>query len=444
MAVTGTLTLLRDKRFWPLMVTQFMGAFNDNLFRSAILTLVTYKLAEQIGISAGILNNMALALFMAPFFLFSALAGELADRYEKSKQIFRVKLWEVGLMIVGALGFYYQSTILLFAVLTGLGIQSSFFGPLKYGILPDLVRKDELIAANALIEAGTFISILIGTSIGTLVVLAGFDTPGDTSGAHTGLYAMSGLTFLVSLIGLWSSRRVLQTPEAAPNLRIRKNIFASTTQKVRTAWGHPICRRAIILLSWMWTVGSVYLTQIPVLTKDYLHGDEQVITLFLAVFSVGVGIGSLATNKLLHGQITARLVLPGLITLTLVSVAMFLITPAPAVHDTAFMGVFEFLSRPVHWFIMGLLAFLSLGLGTIMVPLYAILQNRSNDDARSQTIAANNIFNSLFMVIGAGIAAVLISLGASTLLVLLLAGIVGLGFLGTAKKLEKLLVANPN
>lgn len=440
MSAPNSLSLFLDRRFLPLMITQFMTAFNDNLFRAAIIALITYKLAAEAGVEAGVLNNMALALFMAPYFLFSAVAGEMADRFEKSGQIFWIKIWEVGLIILGALGFYLEDLTLLLVVLTGLGLQSTFFGPLKYGILPDLVKKEELLAANALIEAGTFLAILLGTSFGTLVVLSG-PKDGNTAIAQSGLLAMAGFTLAVALIGAIASRFIHKTGESAPNLRVRKNIFASTTKLVRESWNQPVARHSIVLLSWIWTVGSIYLTQIPVLTKDYLMGSEEVITLFLAGFSVGVGVGSISTNTLLDGRISAKLIAPGLWALLFVSVGLYALAPTEPTNleVSQLIGMETFMGDSGNLVILALLVIYAMAIGILMVPLYAILQDRSAEEERSQMIAANNIVNAIYMVVGAGVAAALIESGVETPMVLLIAGLVGMLFLPVVPKLTKAL-----
>lgn len=392
--------------------------------------LITFGLAEQIGAQVAVMNNLAIGLFILPYFLFSALAGQLADKYEKSGQIFWIKLWEVGLMIIGGIGFYYTSLPLLIAVLCGLGLQSTFFGPIKYGILPDLMKKDELLSANAMIEAGTFIAILLGTIIAGIFMASGYGVAGVT-----------GLAVVAAVIGTLSGRAVPRTERAAPNLVITKNIFTSTRLQLSRAWSDDVSRRSIVGISWVWLYGSIYLSQMPVIAKNHLGGDETIVTLFMASFSIGIGVGSFLSSKLLKGIISARLTKPALKTLIVVSLILFALLPA---HQEAIepIGIASFLATPFNWIILGLLLSTAVFSGMIIVPMYTILQHSSAPTERARMIAANNIVNSGFMAGGAITAAIILAIGFTSADILLLLGISNLLMISVATKLEQSLSAS--
>ncbi len=404
-------SLLTTRRFLPLFVTQFLGALNDNLFRQSLIMLITFRLAESLSVKPALMNNLAIGLFILPYFLFSALAGQLADKYEKSGQIFWIKVWEICLMLIGAIGFYHMSLPLLMATLAGLGLQSTFFGPIKYGILPDLMKKKELVGANALIEAATFIAILLGTIIGGLLILG-----------NNGIFYVVALTFSVAVVGTLSGSMVPKAGKAAPDLKLSFNIFTETGRQLKKAWQHPVARPAITGISWIWLYGSIYMTQIPVLVKERLHGDETVVTLFLACFSLGVGAGSFLSSKLLKGRISADYVVHALFSLMLVSLLLCFLLPGETALSGALTNVSTFLASPSSWLILIVLIVISAAAGLWVVPLYAILQTSTDRNERSRTIAANNIVNSGFMAGGALLATFLLGLGlSSTGLLLVLA-----------------------
>lgn len=430
------LSLFTTRRFLPLFVTQFLGALNDNLFRQALIMLITFRLAAEVGTNPAILNNLAIGMFILPYFLFSALAGQLADKFEKSRQIVWIKVWELGLMGVGLVAFYTSSLPLLVAVLSGLGLQSTFFGPIKYGILPDLMEKDELLGANALVEAGTFIAILIGVLVGGMVVLQG----------ENGGLMISGLMIAVAAIGIVSGTMVPSTGPAAPDLSLDLNIFRATWRQLGAAWQNPIAQPAIIGISWIWLYGSIYITQIPDIVKNRLHGDETVVTLIIAGFSVGIGVGSLLCAKLLKGHVSARLAPPALVALAIVSILLCLLLPAAPADSTAepvLLSMANFIAKPVNMLIVACLIGVAITAGMVIVPLYAILQAHTAREARSRMIAANNIFNSGFMAGGTIIAAGLIALGLTTTGVLVVYAAANALILPPALLLKTRLANNP-
>ncbi|WP_262692058.1 MFS transporter [Kordiimonas aestuarii] len=419
-------SLLGTRRFLALFITQFLGAMNDNLFRQALIMLITYRIADQMSTQPAVLNNLAIGLFILPYFIFSALAGQLADKFDKSRQIVWIKLWEVGLMLLGALAFRLESLPLMIGVLSGLGLQSAFFGPIKYSILPELTSKDELLGANGLIEAGTFVSILLGLLIGGLLVLQ----PGGTD-------KMAYLMISLAVIGTISGSMVPRTGAAAPDLKLNFNVFTATGRQLKAAWQHDIARPAIICISWIWLYGSIYITQIPDIVKNRLGGDETVVTVIIACFSIGVGVGSLTCSRLLKGQISARLARPALLCLAATSVLLYLALPGEnGVDATSVINLPTFLSIISNWFVLGLLIAVAIAAGMVIVPFYAILQDRSERSQRSRMIAANNIFNSGFMAGGTIIAAILITTGLTSSQILLLYAFANLLILPIATKLS--------
>lgn len=422
------LTLFGTRRFTPLFVTQFLGALNDNLFRQALIMLITFRLAAEVDTNPAVLANLAIGLFILPYFLFSALAGQLADKFEKATQIVWIKVWEVGLMIVGAFAFYTSSLPLLVAVLSGLGLQSTFFGPIKYSLLPDLMDKNELLGANALVEAGTFIAILLGILIGGLVVLQG----------ENGGLNISIMMIAVALIGVASGRLVPKTGAAAPELKLDFNPFRSTARQLKNTWQSPIARPAIIGISWIWLYGSIYIAQIPDIVKNRLGGDETVVTLIIAGFSIGVGMGALMCSKLLKGQVSAKLTAPALLGLGMVSLVLCMALPGEtiAADQRVLLSMADFISVPRNLIIMLALIGVAMTAGMVIVPLYTILQAHTPRAERSRTIAANNIINSGFMAGGTIIAAALIALGLTTFHVLLIYAAANILILAPAKRLR--------
>lgn len=374
--------LLKTRRFLPLFITQFLGALNDNLFKNALIILILTRFAED----QALLVPLAGGIFILPYALFSTIAGQLSDRFDKAVLIRRTKLVEVGLMALAGAGFYFGSLPLLLAVLFGLGAQSTFFGPMKYGILPDHLRDHELVSGNGLIEAGTFLAILAGT-------IAGADLIGRDNGAL--LVTVGGLIF--ALIGYVAALQVPPAPSRSDAFRISLNVPADTGRLIRLARHNLPVWLAILGISWFWLMGSVVLAAFPGIAAESLKADNSVITLMLTVFAVGVGVGSVACAKLLHGRIALWPVALGGVGLSLF-LADFALSAAgsPALPTvSALLGSLSGLRM------MADLALLALCGGLFSVPLYAIMQERSDPAVRSRMIAVNNILNALFMVAGA-------------------------------------------
>ena len=396
-------SFITSRRFLPLFVTQFLGAFNDNLLKNAMVVLVTYRLAQAQGYDAQMLVTVAAGLFILPFFLFSATAGRLADGIDRARLARGVKLAEIAIMAVAAAGFYGQSLVLLFLALFLMGLHSTFFGPVKYALLPQHLAETELLAGNAWVEAGTFLAILLGTILGGLLIL-------HPAGEHL----VCGLLLAVAVAGYGSSRCIPAAPTRG-GWRPRWNIFAETIRIMHEARADKLLWNVICAISWFWLVGATFLSQFPPYAQTLLRADATVVTLFLTLFSLGIGLGSLLSNRLLKGEITTRAVLPAMVGLSL---ALMDFTLASYLYQPAGEGLVNTADFIAQWqglhICLGLLA-VAVCAGVYIVPLYAMLQHRSAPKARARMVAANNILNALYMVV-------------SALLVLALAGAgVGIG-----------------
>ncbi|MBF0382184.1 MAG: acyl-[ACP]--phospholipid O-acyltransferase [Magnetococcales bacterium] len=404
----GQFNLLGQRRLLPLFITQFLGALNDNVFKNALVMLITYSIASQSGQNSQLLVTMAAGLFILPFFLFSAIAGQLADRMEKSLLIRRIKITEVGVMTLGAVGMLLADVWFLLFVLFLMGSQSAFFGPVKYAILPDHLSKDELIGGNALVEAGTFLAILLGTIAGGLTVLS-----------HNGVELISFTVVALAIIGWIASRNIPIAPAADPGLVIEKNILVETWRIMKRTTEHRDIFLSILGISWFWLVGATYLAQFPTLTKEIIGGNEQVVTLFLAVFSVGIGIGSLLCNRLLGGEVSARYVPVAALGMALFAFDLVIATHHVVSINGGLVGVGAFLDHAANWRILVDLLLIAISGGIYIVPLYSIMQSRSPEASRSRIIAGNNIMNALFMVASALITLALLGSGYSVTYVFL-------------------------
>lgn len=383
--------LLKTRRFLPLFLTQFLGAFNDNVFKNALIILITFTAVEQSALSPQIMITIAAGIFILPFFLFSAIAGQLADRHDKARLIRIIKTIEIVLMLGAALGFYLQSTGLLMLILFLMGTQSAFFGPIKYGILPDQLEKNELIGGNALIDSSTFVSILLGTICGGLLIMM-----------DNGALIISCLVITVSVLGLVSSFSIPATQPVDATLKVNYNFLFETFAIIQQAHQHPVIFRSILGISWFWLFGASFLSQFPTFAKDVIGGNEQVVTLFLATFTVGIAIGALLCNRLLKGEIAATYVPLGIIGMTLFTVDLYFASNSLTdVSPAVLIGAGEYLQSLTHWRILIDLLGISICGGIYIVPLYAIIQDRAELSHMSRTFAATNILNALFMVVSA-------------------------------------------
>jgi acyl-[acyl-carrier-protein]-phospholipid O-acyltransferase/long-chain-fatty-acid--[acyl-carrier-protein] ligase len=381
----------------------FLGAFNDNFFKSAMVILITYRLADDVGADARILVTLAAGVFILPFVLFSALAGQLADKYERSGLVQKVKIAEIAVMSGASVGFYTGSIALLMTVLFLMGAQSAFFGPLKYSILPQHLDKSDLIGANALVETGTFLAILLGTIFGGIFVLGG-----------AGIHVVSALVVGISVAGWITSLYIPPTRVIDPFLEFRFNLVRETFLVVDGVRPKRDIFLSVLAISWFYFVGGTFLSQFPTYTKIVLGADERVATLFLAVFSVGVGAGSLACNGLLKGEISGRYVPAAALGMAVSSVLLFIASlRAPLPPDTALMTIWSFLGSADNIAIILCLLGISFCGGLYIVPLYAIIQSRSDESRLASVTACTNIMDSLFMVISSLLTTALLAVGLS-------------------------------
>ncbi|HYM30503.1 MAG TPA: MFS transporter [Candidatus Cybelea sp.] len=383
--------LLRSRRLLPLFLTQFLGACNDNVFKNAFVIMLAVRTADS-----SLLVNLCAAIFVLPFFLFSATAGQIAERFEKARLIRIIKLAEIAIMAIGAYGFVSDSTPLLYVSLFSMGVHSTFFGPIKYSILPQHLRPEELVGGNGLVEMGTFIAILLGTIAGAVLI----SLPGGAGLAATAV-------LLLAILGWLASRAIPAAPAAAPALRINWNIATETLQIIGIARERRAVYLSILGCSWFWMLGAAYITQLPNYATTTLGGNEQVITLLLATFSVGVGLGSLLCERLSGHKVELGLVPFGSIGLSLFGIDLYF-AANNVVDAGGLRGPLAFLLDPRDWRVLMDLLLLGTFGGFYIVPLYAIIQSRSAPDKRSRVLAANNILNALFMVAAAGLAVLLL------------------------------------
>ncbi|MCC8185560.1 MFS transporter [Cloacibacillus porcorum] len=382
-------------------MTQFLGAFNDNLFKSALVILITFHLAELYDVNAQIMITAVAGLFILPFFLFSSLAGQIADKYEKSFLIRIIKFVEIVLMCLTAAAFETMHLWWLVFLLFCMGTQSTFFGPLKFSILPQLLNDEELVAGNGLVNAGTNIAILTGTLCGGLFILSPL-------GRH---YISAGVVG-VAVAGYAASRFIPLAAPSSPKLRIDRNLFRSTWEMLVYPLSNKDVFRSIIGISWFWFLGSVFLAQFPSFAKDTLGGDEQVSTLFLVIFSVGVGAGATLCNKLLKGRVSGRYLSYSLIGMS-VFIGMLYMFSASAPAGEGLMSVWEFLRGPRAAGIVFSMFMIALSGGLYSVPMYAMMQRMTPESHMARVIASLNIIDSLGMVLAAALTALMIAAGMS-------------------------------
>ena len=389
-------SLLKTRRFAPFFLTQFLGAFNDNVYKNSLMAMITFGLLSST-LDLSLMNNIGAMLFILPFFLFSALAGQLSDKYEKSYLIRRIKLLEIVIMCLGAIAFYFSMTAGLMLLLFLMGTQSAFFGPVKYSIIPQHLDNHELVGGNALVEMGTFLAILIGTLVASMLA-----TQSD------GILWVSAIIISVAILGYLVSRKIPSAPAANPGLKVRFNPFTETWRTISYSREQKSVFLAVLAISWFWFLGAAYLTQIYGFAKDYLGGDQSVVMVLLATFSIGIATGSLLCERLSGHKVELGLVPLGSIGLTIFGMDLFLQSLPELGPELITAG--QFLSSPSNLRIVA--DFLLIGVfgGFYIVPLYAMVQARSAPEKRSQVIAAINIMNALFMVVSAIVGIIVLGL----------------------------------
>ncbi|WP_315264613.1 MFS transporter [Pseudomonas fragi] len=395
-------SLLGKRRFLPFFVTQALGALNDNLFKQSLILAILYKL--NIEGDRGIWVNLCALLFIVPFFLFSALAGQFGEKYAKDRLIRLIKLGEIAIMVVAAIGFAFDHLALMLVALFAMGTHSALFGPVKYSILPQTLRPEELVGGNGLVEMGTFLAILAGT-IGAGIMLS--------SGNYTVIVSL--VIIAVAVLGYLASRAIPSAPADTPQLRLNWNIFSESWATLRLGLNQtPAVSRSVVGNSWFWFVGAIYLTQIPAYAKDWLSGDETVVTLILTVFSVGIALGSLLCEKLSGRKVEIGLVPFGSFGLTVFGLLLWWHSGQMPQNIQAndWLGVLGF--SQAWWVLLDILGLGVFG-GFYIVPLYALIQSRTSESERARVIAANNILNALFMVVSALVTILLLSVAGLTI-----------------------------
>jgi 1-acyl-sn-glycerol-3-phosphate acyltransferase len=401
MSQSSQFSLLSQRRFAPFFWTQFLGAFNDNLFKTALLVALTYDALSWTTIAPGLLNNLIPGLFILPYVLFSATAGQIADKVEKGRLARFVKLLEVMIMLVACLGWMTHTLWLLIAAVVGMGVHSTLFGPVKYAYLPQHLKPEELVGGNGVIEMGTFVGILLGEVAGALLV------------AHKpfGIELVAGASLLMALLGLAASWRIPASPAPAPELKINHNFVTESVRNLRFSARNRTVFLSMLGNSWFWFYGALVLSQFPVYAKDYLHGDHSVFVLLLTVFSLGIGIGSLLCEKLSGRKVEIGLVPFGSIGLSLFGIDLYF--ASLSYTNMALVDAFALLALPGSLRILADLVLIGVFGGFFIVPLFALIQTRCDPKHVSRTIAGMNILNALFMVAAAGVAILLLGQGFS-------------------------------
>jgi 1-acyl-sn-glycerol-3-phosphate acyltransferase len=401
MSQSSQFSLLSQRRFAPFFWTQFLGAFNDNLFKTALLVALTYDALSWTTISPGLLNNLIPGLFILPYVIFSATAGQIADKVEKGRLARFVKLLEVGIMVLAGIGWMTHTLWLLIAAVVGMGVHSTLFGPVKYAYLPQHLKPEELVGGNGVIEMGTFVGILLGEVAGAMLVAY----------KPFGIELVAGASLLMALIGLAASWRIPSSPAPAPDLNINYNFVTESVRNLRFSAQNRTVFLSMLGNSWFWFYGALVLSQFPVYAKDYLHGDHSVFVLLLTVFSLGIGVGSLLCEKLSGRKVEIGLVPFGSIGLSLFGIDLYF--ASMAYTNTATVDAFALIALPGALRILADLVLIGVFGGFFIVPLFALIQTRCDPKHVSRTIAGMNILNALFMVGAAGVAILLLGQGFS-------------------------------
>lgn len=396
--------LLRQRRFLPFFITQFLGAFNDNVFKNALVILIAFQGIDQAAADSRYLVNLSAALFILPFFLFSSTAGQIGDSHEKSALMRKIKFAEVLIMLVASLGFLINSVHLLMAVLFFMGTQSALFGPVKFGYLPQHLDNTELTGGNGLVEMGTFMAILLGMILGSHLMTL-----------EDGKYWVSFCVLLIAVSGYLSARNIPLTPAVLPDLKINWNVFTQTWKSIRLTAENRTVFLSVLGVSWFWFLGSTYMVQLPNYTREILSGNEAVYILLISIFCVGISLGSVACEKLSRHRVETGLVPLGSIGLSLFGIDLYFSAPVQTASSalgisSQLIGISDFLSAAGGWHCLFDIVMIGIFGGFYIVPLMAVIQERTERKILSRVIAGNNILNALFMVVAAIIGIVLLGL----------------------------------
>ena len=412
-------SLLKQRRFLPFFLTQSLNAFNDNVFKQALIALITFGAIGLTEDKRGLLTQLAAAIFILPFFLFSGMSGQLSDKLDKAKIAVWVKAAEIAIMVIGAYGFFIQNIPLLLLMLFMMGVHSTVFGPLKYGILPQVLKPNELTGGNGLVEMATFLAILIGTIVGTNLILQVSDAM-----PHLGAILVAVVSIGLAVIGYLTARKIPAVASADPDLKMDWNPITSTWSNLKDLRGNRTVLLSCLGISWFWFFGAVYFTQLPGFAKDTLGGREGAYTVLLAVFSIGTAIGSLLCEALSKKRLEIGLVPFGAFGMTIFGIGLYF--ACPNALGTKDLPVLEFLAQPAVWQVMIWMLLMAISSGLFIVPLFALVQSRSAVEKRSRIIAANNILNAAFMVAASVLAASLVLLKFSIPQILLITAVLNL------------------
>lgn len=392
--------LLSTRRFLPMFITQFFGALNDNVYKQALLLVITYGWINQQAADVSTLNNLAALLFILPYFIFSATAGQIADKFERSQLIRGIKVLEIVIMLIGSAGFLLGNLWLLLLALFMMGTHSTFFGPIKYAILPEILKPNELMSGNALFQSGTSIAILIGMILGGAVI----------SVSQGNLIWISLTVVIIAILGYLSSRFILKQQVSSLDLKIDWNFFRTSFQTLKYAKSLPLIFMILLGNSWYWFYGATYLTQIPQLTQQNLHASENVVSLLLTFFSVGIGVGSLLCRRIGGSEVNIKMVPIGAIGLTLFAFYLALSLAFVPERTGAMMNVADMFNHgAIYYHVMLAVTLLGISGGFYIVPLYAMMQAYSPRSHRARVVAANNILNAVFMVSSAIFSIIILS-----------------------------------
>jgi acyl-[acyl-carrier-protein]-phospholipid O-acyltransferase/long-chain-fatty-acid--[acyl-carrier-protein] ligase len=381
------MSFFRTERFLPLFKTQFLGAFNDNMLKNALVILLTYRVASKAGYNVPVLVTIAGSMLIVPSLFFSATAGELADKFDKGRLTRIIKTVEIGIMVFAAWGFLATNVPVLFFALFCMGVHSTFFGPIKLALLPQHLYEGELLPGNAYIEAGTFLAILLGTLVGGVLILMPF-----------GGFVVSAALLGVSVTGWLTAQKIPPAPAQDPALAVHWNIASETWRIVDYARRDKGIFLCILAISWFWLVGATFLAQVPPFVKNFLHAEARVVTLLLTMFSIGIGAGSLLSNRLLRGRIRLTYVPFAALAITAFGTDLFFASHHEAAQGAALLTIWQFLDSLNGWRVMADFLMMAMAGGIYIVPLYARVQHEGAPAHLARLIAASNVLSALFMV----------------------------------------------
>jgi len=397
----AALPLFKERRFAPLFAGLCLGAFGDNLFRNALVVLIQFRLAQQMGFDAAALVALAPGVFMLPYVLFSTLSGQVADKVDKAQLMRRLKFIDIGLMVLAGVSLILGHITFMFVVLFLAGLQSTFYSPVKYAILPQHLKPEELLTGNALVGAGTYLAILLGTICGGILILV-----------DHGVYIVAAAMVMISILGWISSLFIPTAPAGAPDLKLNFNIITETLWLIRHVLSVPTLGLIILGHSWFWFVSTLYVGQMPSMVQGVLHSTQGVFTLFFTIFSVGIAAGALTVRRMLGRELDGRFTALGALGLAVCGTALAIaLDHFP--RDEMQLDVLDILTMGSGWLVIVLLGLLSLFAGIYIVPLNALLQARAPEALRARTIAASNIVDSGAMVLASLFASALLLIGLS-------------------------------